>query len=71
MRVGVDEAGRERGVAEVDYLGSGWRGGAGADAEDARAVHHHQAGRAHFMAVEHARGFEDSGFLLREGGATD
>jgi len=41
--VGVNEAGQQRGVAQVDYFRPGRERCAGADGGDFFAGHHHQA----------------------------
>jgi hypothetical protein len=61
--VGIDEAGQQRGIAEIDDATARRHVGARADAGDASALHHHQAGLAEAAAatVEQVRGLEHDG----------
>ena len=68
MDVSVDQAGQERGVAQIDDFGSLLMLYRGADFDDAFVLNKHFAGRDDFAAfdVEEARGMEDDG-MLRSG----
>src|SRR2546428_1892708 len=65
--MGVDEAGQQGGVAQVDLDGAGGGGEAGAHGLDLAALddYHAALDRGVALAVEQARGLEDGG--LRRG----
>jgi hypothetical protein len=69
MHMGVDHAGHQRGVAEIDHLGRGRgrRGRCSADRGDAVARDHHQPGRDHAarLDIEHASRLENGDGLHR------
>jgi hypothetical protein len=79
VRVRVDEAGEQRGVAEIDDLSASGYGRAGTGGGDFIVGDDDEAGSRERIAfaVEHARGLEDDGFagsllrLLGIGGARD
>jgi hypothetical protein len=61
--VGVDEAGEERGIAEIDYFGARGGGGAGSGRDDLSVGDHDDSRRDQGIAltVEKAGGFQDDG----------
>ena len=65
MDVGVDQAGQQGAVAEIDDFGAGGMRDGGADFGDAVALDEDFAGRNDFAGFdfEEARGVEDDGVI--------
>ncbi len=63
MHVGVDQAGHQGGVAQIDGLGSGGMGDGGAGGNDLLSFDQDLSGDKHAAAldIEQARGMENDG----------